>query len=237
MEGSGAYERCVLMLNFDEYLFVTEVGSRMWGMADETSDYDLFCCYNTTAKEYLRSGEFERTKPHRNFMDGDKEYDIQYMEIGHLVKLLMKGNINALWAVCSPIIHKESSILVKLKDIVLNNLSLQSYASIKGIATSQFMDAEKRINVRTSQKSLKTCMRTLNFGCNLFAGGGVYFDGNYLKNIEVTKEMCEKEFGRFDLIYDTSSIKKEPRCDHFYDFIMNFRLKEIEDHIKVKVVL
>jgi hypothetical protein len=90
----------ILMLNFDDCLFVTEVGSRMWGMADETSDYDLFCCYNTPAKEYLRTGEFEKTKPHKNFIEDGKEYDIQYMEIGHLVKLLMKGNVNTSDKVC-----------------------------------------------------------------------------------------------------------------------------------------
>lgn len=227
------------MLNFDDCLFVTEVGSRMWGMADETSDYDLFCCYNTPAKEYLRTGEFERTKPHKNFIEDGKEYDIQYMEIGHLVKLLMKGNVNALWAVCSPIIHKENKILVELKDLTLNNLSLQSYASIKGIATSQFMDAEKRISVRSPQKSLKTCMRTLNFGCNLFAGGGVYFDGAYLNKYDTfyNSFMCKQEFNRFDRIYAGSTIEKEPDYEQFYDFIVHFRLKEIEEHIKAKVVL
>lgn len=220
------------MPNFDDCLFVTEVGSRMWGMADETSDYDLFCCYNTPAKEYLSTGEFEKTKPHKNFIEDSKEYDIQYMEIGHLVKLLMKGNVNAMWAVCSPIVHKRDKVLETLKDLALQNISLQSYASINGMATSQFMDAQKRITVRSPQKSLKACIRTLNFGCNLFAGGGVYFDGAYLNSYEnITETMCKQEFDRFDKIYNGSAIKKEPRYDQFYDFIARFRLKELEKNI------
>jgi predicted nucleotidyltransferase len=94
----------------ENYLFVTEVGSRMWGMEKFASDYDLFHCYQQPAREYLRTSTFEKSRPAKkdyDLRDGvTRELDCQYMEIGHLVNLLKKGNVNAIWAVCSPVVHQ-----------------------------------------------------------------------------------------------------------------------------------
>ena len=95
-------------LNLPDYLFVTEVGSRMWMMDDVSSDYDLFYCYQTPSTDYLRNGDFKNTRAARKFTVTGNEYDAQYMEIGHLINLLCKGNVNAIWAVMSPLIYKPS---------------------------------------------------------------------------------------------------------------------------------
>ncbi len=225
-----------------EILFVTEVGSRMWGMEKFASDYDLFHCYQQPAREYLRTSTFEKSRPARKYTEGrdthphlfeEREIDAQYMEIGHLVNLLKKGNVNAIWAVCSPVVHQQSAALAELKEITLNNLSRASYASIKGMAMSELSDATKRKDVRDPQKSLQTCVRTLWFGHTLLTGGGVYF-APVMK--DVTEADCQHEFDLLEVAYETKKVKEKPDPIPFDDFLFRIRMKEILDNnIFVKV--
>ena len=61
-----------LVTDPESYLFVTEVGSRMWGMAKFASDYDLFHVYQTPSRKYLVSGDFGSTKPASTWVDSKK---------------------------------------------------------------------------------------------------------------------------------------------------------------------
>lgn len=238
----------------ENYLFVTEVGSRMWGMEKFASDYDLFHCYQQPAREYLRTSTFEKSRPAKSFTADSEwclnqpwfhntpapaipigaEVDAQYMEIGHLVNLLKKGNVNAIWAVCSPVVHQNSQTLRELKQITLDNLSRASYASIKGMAMSELSDATKRKAVRDPQKNLQTCIRTLWFGHTLLTGGGVYFSP---VTQDVTEADCQHEFERLDIAYETKKVGREkPDPVPFDDFLFRIRMKEILDnHITIQV--
>jgi predicted nucleotidyltransferase len=221
----------------DQLLFVTEVGSRMWGMEDLASDYDLFQCYRQPAAEYLKSGTFKKSRPARTYtIEGDdKPVDAQYMEIGHLVNLLKKGNVNALWAVCSPVVHLDSPVLQQLKKITLDNLSRQSYHSIKGLAMSELSDVTKRKDVRDPQKSLKTCVRTLWFGQDLLLGRKLAFTP--VSNI-VSEKNCHEEFALLDNAYESSTLCDAPDPKPFEDFLFMLRITEILDrHVKTLVKL
>jgi predicted nucleotidyltransferase len=219
------------------YLFVTEVGSRMWGMEKFASDYDLFHCYQQPAREYLRTSTFEKSRPAKkdyDLRDGvTRELDCQYMEIGHLVNLLKKGNVNAIWAVCSPVVHQNSQTLRELKQITLDNLSRASYASIKGMAMSELSDATKRKDVRDPQKNLQTCIRTLWFGQDLFLGRKLSFTP--VSSI-VSEQMCSEEFAVLDSAYESSNMREKPDPVPFDDFLFRIRMKEILDnHISIQV--
>ena len=224
-----------LVTDPENYLFVTEVGSRMWRMEKFASDYDLFHVYQTPSKNYLVSGNFGSTKPASTWVDNKKrEIDAQYMEIGHLVNLLKKGNVNAIWAVCSGVVHKDSEVLQELKHITLQNLSKSSYQSIRGMSISQLKDAEKRKEVRDPQKSLWSCKRTLEFGHTLLTGGGVFLQCN--SGYEMTEEILQKEFDRLDEAHKMSKLPDAPNPKHFDNFIYRLRMKEILDNnIVVKV--
>ena len=216
-----------------EYLFITEVGSRMWGMADISSDYDLFFCYRTPASVYLRTGNFDATRPQQKFNHDGKEFDCQFMEIGHLIHLLMKGNVNAIWAVCSPIVHQSSDTRLELKDLVESQLSKDSYPSILGMATSQFKDAEKRAEVRGKEKSLATCVRTLNFGLALLNGRGCDFSPYW----DATPEICKQSFDDLEKAMFASTLPVHPRYDLFTDFLLAVRCIELESHILTRLAL
>ena len=219
-----------LVTDPESYLFVTEVGSRMWGMEKFASDYDLFHVYQTPASEFLISGNFGNTKAAKIWTDPqNREIDAQYMEIGHLVGLLKKGNVNAIWAVCSGVVHKDTEVLRQLKHITLQNLSKASYQSIRGMAISQLKDAEKRKEVKDPQKSLVTCQRTLLFGIKLLYGEGVDFKASW-PMFEITKEACEANFIDLDVALQCSKLPEFPNPKHFDNFIYRLRMQEILDN-------
>jgi len=197
----------------------------MWGQAEISSDHDLFCVYQTPAKEYMVTGNFNPTRaatPH--VMIGGKEFDFQYMEIGHLMGLLMKGNINALWAVCSPIVWKDSEALKTLKEMSLRHLATSCYPSIKGMAISQWRDADKRKDVRPPEKSRVTCRRTLEFGSNLLLGGGVDF---FSAKIEVSDSDCQDSFERLDYALLNSKLPERVSEEPFKRYLYGLRMIEV----------
>jgi predicted nucleotidyltransferase len=208
-----------------QYIFVTEVGSRMWGMENFASDYDLFNVFQQPSSEYLRTSNFEKTRPAKTYFEDGKEIDSQFMEIGHLIHQLKKGNVNALWAVCSGVVWKDSETLQKLRRIVVANLSKESYYSIKGMAISGLNDAIKRAAVRDPAKSLWTCARTLNFGCNLLCDKGICFEVPEVDSVD--ESYCKLEFDRLDECYKISNLPEKVDPKPFEDFLYRLRKDEI----------
>lgn len=207
-----------------KYLFVTEVGSHMWGMGTPESDHDLFYVYQQPSREYLRTSSFEGTRPAKKYVENGEEIDAQYMEIGHLVGLLKKGNVNAIWAVCSPVVRQESFYRRALANIVKNNLSSQTYASVNGMAHSQINDTVKRAGVRDPQKNWNTAARTIQFGINLLIDGDIRFDP--VSN--VTPAEVGMMFRELDKVRDTSPLPDVVNREPFEDFLYNIRMGEIE---------
>lgn len=165
-------------------LWVTEVGSQMWGMETFASDHDFITIY--VARHYdTLTGYMTNTLPQKTDVKVDwldKPLDVAGMEIGHLIHLLKKGNVNAIWAVMSPQIvsnimanpfHRDH---VELRRIVKENVSAQTYYSVKGMAVSQLADVEKRAGVRSPEKSLASAMRTIRFGIRLLEQGEIYIE-------------------------------------------------------------
>ena len=50
-------------------LFVTEVGSRMWGMATPESDYDHVVVYQVPTRRILEGHRVPETRPTRQYVD------------------------------------------------------------------------------------------------------------------------------------------------------------------------
>ncbi len=214
--------------NVEDYLFVTEVGSRMWGVEEFAGDYELFHCFQTPAYEYLSTGNFGHTRPSRRYFDDEsRDINAQYMEIGHLVDLLKKGDVNALWAVCSPVVRKDNLVLQDLRSVTLANLSKQSYHSIKGVVGSQFADAVMRANFnKTPQKALATSLRTLKFGIKLLSEGEVDFHVDRYACRPRTRMILS---GLQDLYqaYMNSNLPCIPDPGPFEKFLYGFRMHEI----------
>jgi predicted nucleotidyltransferase len=210
----------------DRTLFETEVGSIMWGMQTPESDRDVMQVYAQPAREILSGMATTRNKPQRKFKQYSWEWDYQHFEIGHLVNLLIKGNVNAIWAVTSPIVLLESEVLRDLRTITRDNLSKATYASIHGMAISNYHDNLKRPNM-AKNKAYKQALRTMTFGINLLERGEIKYTP-ILKDVTVDdlKVACKE----LDASYDNSKLPETPKEQPFRDFLYNLRVSELNDH-------
>lgn len=157
------------MLSEEHIIWQSEIGSRIWKMENDKSDYDRFCCVTFPAKRILEGITFPKSERSTIISDGDV-IDIIYMEAGHVVNLLLKGNINMILAITSPIVYYGDERFNLLKRIVLENLSTASYPSIYGMAKRQFLEYRKKGN----EKFLRASICILRFGCALMRGKIIY---------------------------------------------------------------
>ena len=203
-------------------MFATTGGSHMWRMETPESDVDILEVYNTRTEDILRGVPVQKTKPTwKGTIDGT-EYDVDFMEIGHLVQLLIKGNCNAIWAVTSPLIRKNSPALQELRKLVWENRSKNIFQSIKGMAKSQIDDATKREAVRDKNKSLATAMRTIGFGTAYLSTGTIAFQPVEYK--EYTEQEVAQALDTLNWAFDASPLPTEPDDTKYRDFIYGVRL-------------
>jgi hypothetical protein len=209
----------------EKTLFVTTVGSHMWAMQIPTSDLDLMVVYQESTRDILEGKLIHKTKPDKTFERDGVTVDQKEQEIGHLVNKLIDGNVNAIWTVCTPIIIQDHSYLQTLRRITEQNLSKASYASIKGMAISQFKDHTKRAGVMPEGKALKTAWRTCEFGQMLLLGKEIKFKPAPVE--EVTVGDVEWILNGLDYAYKESQLPELPDEKPFRDFIFNVRIDEL----------
>ena len=143
-------------------LFISCVGSHMWGMQNLESDIDLVMIYIAPTKRILRGERIPPTIRQEIADRGGEVYDTLGWEIGHLINQLIKGNVNAIWYVSSPLVIKPSAIQEELSALVQANLCRETYHSIKGMAESQIKSEEGA--AKKPGKGYRTALRTINFG-------------------------------------------------------------------------
>jgi predicted nucleotidyltransferase len=156
---------------------VTEVGSGMWGMRELSSDYDIVVIYSENMADFIAGRGYTKNLPFLpHIIIGEQEYDFSYMEVGHLINLLKKGNINAIWATLSPLVFTTSDLHRDLADYLRVHPTKAIMPSLEGMVMSQLSDASKRAGVRSPEKSIMTAMRTVRFGQNLLVKNKYLFN-------------------------------------------------------------
>ena len=152
-------------------LWASVAGSHAWKMATPSSDIDIVEVVIDDTKDIFIGKGMSRPKvynqdskiepsPEVKKLINDvgqggwrkDKYDVTQMEIGHLCDQLKKGNINAMWAVMSPI-HTKSEDLEKLKGFVQLNLSVVTWKSVKGCVLN--------LADKNTDKKLKVAMRMI----------------------------------------------------------------------------
>lgn len=182
-------------------LFRTIVGSHMWGQHHSESDTDKFECHIFDTRSFMLGNRHDGCKK----TEGDNE-ETDSCEIGHVIKQLLKGNVNFLWGVMSPKFDLVTSnidpTVFDLRSVVHNNLSKATAHSVRGFAihnlrhwfglkvekklcmcgNTQYVITEKKQIARLTpedkkyHKILNTCARTLSFGIKLLEEGILDFD-------------------------------------------------------------
>jgi predicted nucleotidyltransferase len=205
-----------------QILFTTCVGSHMWYMETDKSDIDHFHAYMVPARTILEGRGYPRTLPQKITLRDGKEYDEIWWEIGHLVDQLIKGNANAIWSTLSPVVIRDSPELQDLRVLVQENLSRETYSSLKGIAQSHCKDALK--SPELGRKGLRTAMRTIGFGLKLLNSGCLTFSP---VEGEVTLEDVKKAMLELDEAYILSNLPDRPDQEPFRSYLYNIRLQNL----------
>jgi len=207
-------------------LFITNVGSHMWSMQTPQSDLDLMLVYQESARDILEGKTIHKTKPDRSFEREGVIIDQKEQEIGHLVNKLIDGNVNAIWTVCTPLVIEDHPYRKELCEITKQNLSKASYASIKGMAISQFKDHIKRADVMPEGKALNSAWRTCVFGQMLLLSKKIEFKPAPSNDV-VTVEDVEWILKGLDYTYENSSLPEQPNEKPFRDFLFKVRIDEL----------
>ena len=205
-------------------LFVTNVGSHMWSMQTPASDLDLMLVYQENTRTILEGRKIHNTKPDRTFMQGEMLVDQKEQEIGHLINKLIDGNVNAIWTVCTPLVMQDHPYLHELRTITQQNLSKASYASINGMAASQFRDHIKRGKVMPEGKALKTAYRTCEFGITLLLKNKLEFKPS---RECVTVSDVEWILKELEYAYTHSQLPERPDEKSFRDLLFKIRMEDL----------
>ncbi len=203
-------------------LFISCVGSHMWGMQNEESDIDLVMIYIAPTKRILRGERILPTIRQEIADRGGEVYDTLGWEIGHLINQLIRGNVNAIWYVTSPLVIKQSPFQKELSALVQANLCRETYHSIKGMAESQIKSEGEA--AKKPGKGYRTALRTINFGIKLLSEGRICFEP--VLHAPGVKEVTERMV-RLEEAYEFSLLSDLPDEEAFRAFLLRLRLEEM----------
>ena len=213
-------------------LYISCVGSHMWGMESKESDIDLVMIYIVPTKRILRGEKFPATIRQEMAARGGGIYDTLGWEIGHLIDLLIKGNVNAIWYATSPLVIMPSALQEELSAIVQANLCRESYHSIKGMAESQIESETGQLKlsgaglVKRPGKGYRTALRSINFGIELLREARISYEPVMH---DPTPEELKEGMNQLDEAYRQSMLPDLPDEDQFRDFLLRQRLKEMDE--------
>jgi predicted nucleotidyltransferase len=194
----------------------TNVGSHVWQMNHKDSDIDTFQIYTEELQNIL-NGTAKRKSYFTEKENGITDIAIHEIEI--VINQLLKGNINFIVGVCSPLILKTTKEFEILRNLTTNHLAKNCYHSINGLAVHNFKKYENEL----TEKKLNQIIRTLFFGINILKHNKIIFQPN-------TNGTTEKYFETLELLkesFENSSLPEEPEEKPFRDFLLNLRLKQL----------
>lgn len=197
----------------ENILFRTKIGSHVWGMNHKGSDTDVFEAYVAPTEDILKGVADIKSK----FIQKDG-VDIARHEVGKIVDQLLKGNINFIIGVKSPIIERDSLELFQLSRIVKETIAKNCYYSIHGLAVHNY---KKYIESGTdpSERRCNKILRVLKFGQRILDGEGIAF-----KKVEKgTPDKIEEGIWILDRAFKTSSLPNKPTEAPFRDWLYMVR--------------
>lgn len=210
-----------------EDFFTTLVGSHIWRMDTASSDRDMFRVYVASTEGILRGTANTKSE----FVQEVEGEDLAVHEVGKVVEQLLKGNVNFLIGVISPMLLSEhesaDSFLYELQCIVRRTISKNCYKSIHGLGKHNYIkylesgkdDSERRCN--------KIC-RVLAFGHNLLLTGNFEFT----PFTGGTPEAVVEWLGLLDDAYKNSPLPEVPDEGPFRDWL--YQVRRYEERFAIK---
>jgi hypothetical protein len=228
----------MMIVKADNYTTLWEsiVGSHMWEMNRPDSDVDVVVITEAPLMSII-IGDQTRPKDEGKLDPKDfktwlklpktHEVDVMWMEIGQLVNLLKKGNINAIWYTMSPLYadHVHSEWHERLKRIVMDNISVKTWESVRGMTLHTLGDSYRKGNAGENfqqDKKIRVAGRNVRFMESLLEGVMSFRPSKFddrekiLAAVnEIDRRIKEKEY----------SIKEDIPPIPFNNFLYEFRLR------------
>ena len=205
-------------------LFITNVGSHMWGMNRPDSDIDLFIVYQAPSTDFLVGKA--HTNSHRSM---NENIDRVSFELGHVVSQLLKGNINYLWGVMSPKIIKDWDRLQSLRELTTKNLSKQLYHSVHGLGLHNYKKYVESEKDPTAKRCTLIC-RSLNFGTKLLTKGMFSFGPME----PCTPKDTLDHLHALDLAYVSSPLPESPEHKREMEaWLLDVRLHKLKEELPI----
>lgn len=204
-------------------LFSTNIGSHLWKMNHDDSDIDIGEVDIMDSRSFLLGIKVKGKHKKKD----EYNRDVQIQEIGHLISYLIKGNINAIWVVMSPLkVREYHGALGELREIVAKNYSKQTYHSVRGLAKHNvyhFIEHGDRESLKYKKK-LGIIGRTLMFGINLLLWEKAMFNPVSIKNAEEIDELLE----RLSKALEQSKLPEKCNPEPFQNYLIKYRLLKLK---------
>lgn len=220
-------DKCMWSDTDNQILFKTCVGSHMWKMERPDSDLDYFVAQIAPTRKIL-DGTANTLSEH---IQSDFNIDMSAHEIGKIIDMLLKGNVNFIWGVLSPVVPYEYKNYHKnLRDIVLAGLSKNISKSIYGMARHNYERyirdnmGEKDVSGELLIKKANTIVRTLNFGVEILQERPISFSG--FKN-QTMKEVLDWMKILLDAETYSSLPNKPPNEEKFRQYLYESRMENL----------
>jgi len=203
----------------------TNVGSHMWGMERPDSDIDLFEIYLEDTAEILLGRD---CKSYCTKIPCTPPKDIAGHELGKAMNMVIRGNVNFVWGVFSPIVETTTKEFEQLKKLAELNTSKLMYKSIHGMSKHNI---EHLNQAGLTEKKARTILRTIDFGINFLQTGTYKFKknteelpGDYKSTVGVINQ-------RLQVLEYSLKISPLPELPEFQDeandWLIKVRLKEL----------
>jgi predicted nucleotidyltransferase len=203
----------------ENVLFSTIIGSHVWNMNTKMSDTDIFEAYIAPTEDILKGIANTKSK----FIQKDG-FDIAQHEVGKVIAQLLKGNVNFIVGVMSPLCTTSfKTYHADLMEIVSMQMAKNCYYSIHGMALHNY---KKYIEsgIYTSERLGNKILRVLKFGQRILMGEGISFE----KVEDGTPDEIELQLKRLDATFDISTLQDKPKEEPFRDWLYQVRLNEWE---------
>jgi len=199
-------------------LFKTVTGAHIWSMEHKGSDTDIFECYQTPTLDLLRG-----TGGIRSFFEPHKESnrDIARHEIQTVVNQLLKGNLNFVIGVMSPIVEQTSPVHKELVDLFTKHPPRNLYHSCRGMAVHNVKLYQDELDFRP--KKVNMILRLLRMGISYLNTGNLFFEpykGNRSEIDPLLKSLDEA--------YKISTLEERLPEDVLRGILLNARLEDLE---------
>lgn len=230
-------------------LWTATVGSHMWGQNHAGSDIDLMQCYVAPSKDILR-GTADTKSTFAQDKTKTPPVDLSRHEIGKVVEMLIRPNVNCYWMLFSPYTNDVralplsdtpfsqstgSSYMDWLRTIVMEHPSKGLWHSTNGLANSnlrKIQSDELWHDVRWRNKKLWIVHRTIGFATHLIRDNRVTFqsgpdDGPLDPSSPPTLEQVTAALGTLRSVYADSPLPEYPEKAPFLDFLYTVRMWEL----------